>query len=1104
MIDNKTDLSKYLSLWQRISENDFVPLSHDRLKNKLNAITPERSGQDILNQLRADGIISSDMHGEYILTEKGRRLRLELGDNVNLPKESLSQLTTQKKHVSPDEWKRFRKLLPYYIKCIHQQEKSQEYLFKNDENKKFFLPKSLGFSWLNELGKDFSDITITIPKEANAAFNQILASSDEGEEIYIGYPLEAFVSKDKTCYSPIGLIPIDIKDFSRTTLTFRVKADEAEINQAWLEYRINKDRKDALMHGLTMFHKDDDYNGLVDLALALPCLESEIKSDFKTKFDPNKLEQFLPELTKGSKACNTAVIFVGERLRYTKTLKAELNYISSVSDEVLEQTALAYIFREHPLPFLKEDTEEMPFPFISCNEAQRNAVFQALNQPISKVTGPPGTGKSQVAVNIIANLIYRGKSVLFTSKNHKAVHAIEDRSQSILENSGLSLVHFCSNEDSSKSNPWYSQDIDLLIAKAESFFKPQDAIHDFYVQKANDRWKVVEKYYALRGKLLSEMEKAYVEVEKLRLCIGRRLQNEEKWSFSKADLNNISFILKYLKDPPPSGFSHWISKICWKLWRKKYSEQAMTLAREEFPDIYSKSFGIEDFKKSLQSVKSLFPSYFKAQKVFDEIAEQTKNLPSLDKGKKQIEECLKLLEKNLIPSIKFRLGAKISQLVQENEKISFLKNIMLILKKGNDPFFFRRVRKEEYKKAEDGFILFSEYFPGWATTLLSLTKAAPCIPALFDKVIIDEASQCEIPPIIPALFRSKTVTVIGDPNQFTPVLDLKKTRHKYHALKYRIDDLKDQQFDFLERTAYDITNVHPVMLKEHFRCSTEIADYFNKEFYGDNLVIRTDKTALKFPSCLGYRHAVEWRDIPNSMDEEINEACRLVKKLVDNDYEGSIGVVTPFRAIADTLKQKMHSLSSKREDLVINTANGFQGGEKDVMIFVLGFNDSLSSGQRWYAGAEENRYIYNVAVSRAKACLIVIGDRTRCAKSDIRVLRSLAEIPRAPTAPKNMFDSVWERRFYNALLSAGIEAIPQYPLVGRRLDLAVISDNIKLDIEVDGVKYHTTEEGNRKTDDLFRDLQVEGVGWKVLRFWVYELQNDMDACVLKVKEILKQ
>jgi superfamily I DNA and/or RNA helicase len=41
----------------------------------------------------------------------------------------------------------------------------------------------------------------------------------------------------------------------------------------------------------------------------------------------------------------------------------------------------------------------------------------------------------------------------------------------------------------------------------------------------------------------------------------------------------------------------------------------------------------------------------------------------------------------------------------------------------------------------------------------------PLLPALFDLVIIDEASQCDIPSVIPLLARSRKAVLAGDPMQ---------------------------------------------------------------------------------------------------------------------------------------------------------------------------------------------------------------------------------------------------------------------------------------------------------------------------------------------------
>lgn len=70
--------------------------------------------------------------------------------------------------------------------------------------------------------------------------------------------------------------------------------------------------------------------------------------------------------------------------------------------------------------------------------------------------------------------------------------------------------------------------------------------------------------------------------------------------------------------------------------------------------------------------------------------------------------------------------------------------------------------------------------------------------------------------------------------------------------------------------------------------------------------------------------------------------------------------------------------------------------------------------------------------------------------------------------------------------------------------MAYESANYKLDIEVDGVRYHKGSVAGRKLDDHFRDLQVSSAGWDVIRFWVYELQEDMDRCVKAVKDRIRR
>lgn len=66
------------------------------------------------------------------------------------------------------------------------------------------------------------------------------------------------------------------------------------------------------------------------------------------------------------------------------------------------------------------------FPF-GCNESQYQAVKNALDSRISVIEGPPGTGKTQTILNIIANLVLQNKTVQIVSNNNTAIDNIKNK-----------------------------------------------------------------------------------------------------------------------------------------------------------------------------------------------------------------------------------------------------------------------------------------------------------------------------------------------------------------------------------------------------------------------------------------------------------------------------------------------------------------------------------------------------------------------------------------------------------------------------------------------------------------------------------------------------
>jgi superfamily I DNA and/or RNA helicase len=94
----------------------------------------------------------------------------------------------------------------------------------------------------------------------------------------------------------------------------------------------------------------------------------------------------------------------------------------------------------------------------------------------------------------------------------------------------------------------------------------------------------------------------------------------------------------------------------------------------------------------------------------------------------------------------------------------------------------------------------------------------------------------------------------------------------------------------------------------------------------------------------------------------------------------SIGVVTPYSrqqdAIHETISQSIPAELLERHNVKILTAHKFQGSEKDIMIFSLVLaSRGNGNSDRWY---NIYRQILNVALSRAKYLLYIVGDKNFC------------------------------------------------------------------------------------------------------------------------------
>ncbi len=403
--------------------------------------------------------------------------------------------------------------------------------------------------------------------------------------------------------------------------------------------------------------------------------------------------------------------------------------------------------------------------------------------------------------------------------------------------------------------------------------------------------------------------------------------------------------------------------------------------------------------------------------------------------------------------------------------------------------------------------------PIWAVSTLSAPARVPLIPALFDYVIFDEASQCDIASALPLMARARRAVVVGDPMQlrFIPQLSL----NQEHALmdaaglgkagRHIVAQSANSLFDFVDRRP----RVDRHFLSDQFRSDPEIVSYLNTEFYEGRLVAA--QTRNRPPN--GFKPGLAWHDIDGRTTREeggnVNHAeAEAVVKLVitmirDRSFDGSIGVISPFNAQVGLLMRRIKdSLSeAERSKVFVSTIDKAQGGEADVILFSVVVGPGAERGALTFYSRERRRL--NVAISRARALCLVVGNRNYAGSCGVPTLERLARSSEHKPRPRDGFDSEWERRLDKALRQHGLEPFPQYPVGSRFLDLALDPGGKKIDVEVDGRRWHTDADGNRKVADLLRDRQMIALGWTVRRFWVHELAKDMESCVERIKRDLQ-
>lgn len=246
----------------------------------------------------------------------------------------------------------------------------------------------------------------------------------------------------------------------------------------------------------------------------------------------------------------------------------------------------------------------------------------------------------------------------------------------------------------------------------------------------------------------------------------------------------------------------------------------------------------------------------------------------------------------------------------------------------------------------------------------------------FDALIIDEAAQAvELSTLVPIRERVARVVLVGDPKQ------LPATVKSVVAANARYDR------SLFERIA--ASGVAPSVLRVQYRMHPFLRDFPSKRFYGGLLTDGPSVMERVSRVCPGvYKHTCFQPfmvyDV-DSQEEDMNgskfnrteaafsvELCQQMFQTVSDVRlnRWSVGFVSPYKEQVNVIRREVtRSSIPSTVSVEVNTVDGFQGREKDVIIF-----SCVRSSRRGGIGFLKDIRRLNVAITRARFCLFVVGN----------------------------------------------------------------------------------------------------------------------------------
>jgi hypothetical protein len=669
------------------------------------------------------------------------------------------------------------------------------------------------------------------------------------------------------------------------------------------------------------------------------------------------------------------------------------------------------------------DTVDSPFVLTP---AQRDAVVASRVQPLTVLSGAPGTGKSHTIVAIAADGLARGQRVLIASKSDDAVDALLN----LLERApGPDPVVFGSHE--------------RRIALAERLAAGQN--HPTLAATVEHARKALERSRSERDRLLNQISRL-LEAE---TCAAEPVTSVDSARLlapgffnGHCDLSRAQQLVAEAADESGS----WLHKRRVRRARAALCELGGASSGEPLATIAD---CLRAALSHQQAARLAAGGGLDLKAGFDNLAAAETD------ASRQMGSWL---------DIESRSSEHVN-----SSTLGSVAALATALRSG------RSARRQQLARLDRKL---TGALPLWIGSLPDIDDLLPAVSDLFDLVILDEAASIDQPLAASALLRAERAVIVGDPRQLRHVSFVSDAQIEEALRRFGLDSSPElaARLDARRNSIFDaaVGVVPTITLQEHFRSNPHLIDWVAETIYGRDLLVATRTPLTENINCVQVHRtqntvAEDGAAVTAEIDFVISELRRL-----SGQHATSVGVITPFRAQADALEaavlNEFDADQLEAMDLRVGTVHAFQGSERDIVIASIALTPGADANSWKFIN---DPHLFCVLVTRARKQFTITLSTEPPGKSLLADYLAEVDQPKRRRPTSHQADPWTQRIAHELAASPSLQTATGYQTGRHLVDIAATNGSTAFSVETavhpDGPPAH-----------IDRRLSLMRAGWTVL------------------------